>query len=444
MPTQGSFRPSYISQRTLTGLRTLLDDYTDRTRAAVEPLAIFHNVITGSIPQLHYTCPPPASHCEWDDIRILGICGRFRNVTSSVTQNCNLQEYCTTNNSNSSMCAHYANIYPNGFIDGSCDFRYHDTTNASTSSISLNYFRGNKIPQRPTDYRIEGTVFNASLVDANATIGSVWMVRLANITTAFDGNKLNGFEAFTSDFYWCGKTLRRPSTISQHIGFESISNEILKWECQNCSEDVSYFSNVNDGPRYNISHGAYTQMPQIVDNLVTKPVTYISIRQPTYDINEPVLVYDPSATNTSPAYVSEFMWKNDMEKLTHDLADAFTAYILKPGGDNINATTVTGHMFVNETIIQIQWDWLVLLICETLFVCLLLPTTIVITRGQPLLKNSTIALLIHGLFGWQPGELQLPQRETPESLDKMAENMIVQLVKCKGGLLKLKRVNKND
>ncbi|KAI0385459.1 hypothetical protein F5Y04DRAFT_292044 [Hypomontagnella monticulosa] len=419
-------------------------DYTARTRAAIEPLAIFHNVIAGSIPQLHYTCPPPASHCEWDDIHTLGICGRFRNVTSSVTQNCNVQEDCAANNS-SSICAPYANLYPNGFIDGTCDFRYHDATNPSTSSfpISLNYFRGNKIPQRPTDYRIEGTVFNASLVDANATIGSVWIVRLANITTAFDGNKLSGFEAFTIDFYWCNKTLRRPSTISQHIGFESISNETLKWNGQNYSEHISYFSNVNDGPIYNISSGAYTQMPQIVHNLVTKPVTYLSVRQPTYDINKPVVVYDPQNINTSPAIISEFMWKNDMEKFIHDLADAFTAYILKPGGDNINATTATGYMFVNETIIQIQWDWLVLLICETLFVCLLLPTTIVITRGQPLLKNSTIALLIHGLFGWQPGELQIPLRETPESLDRMAEDMTVQLVKCKGGLLKLKRVDES-
>lgn len=43
-----------------------------------------------------------------------------------------------------------------------------------------------------------------------------------------------------------------------------------------------------------------------------------------------------------------------------------------------------------------------------LLTIILLNVTIILTRGRPLLKNSAIALLIHGLSGWTPEELQAP------------------------------------
>ncbi|KAK6840134.1 hypothetical protein PG987_006000 [Apiospora arundinis] len=46
------------------------------------------NSVVGTVFQPHVSCPPPATHCYWDEFATLGICSDFRDVSSTAETNC--------------------------------------------------------------------------------------------------------------------------------------------------------------------------------------------------------------------------------------------------------------------------------------------------------------------------------------------------------------------
>ncbi|OTB09149.1 hypothetical protein M426DRAFT_260422 [Hypoxylon sp. CI-4A] len=395
----------------------------------------------------------PASRCTWDDMSTLGICGRFRDITASVTQNCTIDNKNSIHNNN--IPFHDDTQFLGGYTkNGTCDFWYPKSASISSGDtlhpyppISLNYsdrFDETLDPFYVTIRTTTAGVLGISRADTSATIGTIWMVKIEDAVSDFDGTKFNPFQSYAIDFYWCNRTLHGVIASSQGISYDSISTEPWIIDVNNEGESVLTYDETHhillfcgqgDGPKYNISKNAFTGMASMPDSLVIEPLTYTK-----YNSSNPATLIKESPPASDPStHVSEFMRTNDMEKLTANLADAFTAYILEPGGDNINAAKVTGYMFTKETVMNVQWAWLTLLVFETLFICVLLIITIFLTGRQPLLKNSAVALLFHGLLGWDTKELNIPLPETLESLDELAQRMTVRLEEDQSGSLKFIR-----
>ncbi|KAI0905757.1 hypothetical protein F4823DRAFT_566474 [Ustulina deusta] len=105
------------------------------------------------------------------------------------------------------------------------------------------------------------------------------------------------------------------------------------------------------------------------------------------------------------------------------MADELPAFMRELNRGNANIETVAGYRIYNATHLC-----LLLPAIEALLACSLLAATIFITSGQPLVKNSSIALLLYGLLANDRAEL-LEKYEvvTEERLERRAETMMARL-----------------
>jgi len=126
--------------------------------------------------------------------------------------------------------------------------------------------------------------------------------------------------------------------------------------------------------------------------------------------------------------------------MTADLADTLTHQIQsKDPGDNSNATVFYGDVFITETYFNVRWPWLIMPLAEALLAAILLIISILLTRGEPLLKSSVLALLVHGLDGWTDDELEVEQPETGEKLEHLGKGMTARLGPDVNGRVKFVR-----
>lgn len=278
-----------------------------------------------------------------------------------------------------------------------------------------------------------------------------------DVMSDFDGARFRQYESYTSDFYWCDKVLSGTRTSIQ--GLTTTSVKTTPWagmDGSSCSSsDISnpkglsaagvefpYFFNLDNRTTYNISGRTYQSMAEFLGSLIGESLNAGVTGIISTDASG--LVTPEPGIPSQAFQLSKFMWANDIEAFTNNLADVLTINMLTPKGDNMNVTTVTGYMIFDDTYIQIEWPWLILPLFETMFTCVLLAVTVVLTRNQPLLKNSSIALLVHGLAGWTPEELKILQPETAESLEMLAGDMTARLTKDERGVLKFSREDKGD
>ncbi|KAI1809590.1 hypothetical protein GGS20DRAFT_590453 [Poronia punctata] len=423
--------------------------------------AIPFNSIVNS-PEPFYTCPPPALRCEWYDFSTLGICGSFRNVTSSVRQNCT-----TAILSDNGTFVGYADGKPpnDSNYEGVCEFRF-DATDGSIGDIGDNHVVDPialEFWNNPTDkLTMFGDVFSNVAINTSATVQSIWMVRVRNFTQSFNGSRYTTFESFISDFYWCHKDLqgasaseggfKTRSTTSRpwasaegdrfHNGALLCSAKDLQRECKddaarhgsndsigyNTEVVVPYVYNVKGEPTYQISHVVYGAMQMTTQWILAPKLYWDSLSNgafPHYDTSNGGVIHD--------GFFASFFLFGDVEAYTQRLADGLTVFMLAPDGDNVNATTVPGYMVYDDISFEVQWVWLSVLIVEYLLGIALLVATILLSRGQPLLKNSATALLACTLSGWDDDELRIPDRQTWEKWDVLTEGMIPQFSEDKKG-----------
>lgn len=115
----------------------------------------------------------------------------------------------------------------------------------------------------------------------------------------------------------------------------------------------------------------------------------------------------------------------DLAAMTSNIAEGITAQMRNtlPVGDNGNLTLFEGDAFIAETYIRVRWPWVILALLEVVVAALLLIATILVTRGQPLLKSSVMALLVHGLDGWDVGEAKAGRLDTEKDLERRSRSM---------------------
>ncbi|KAI3325276.1 hypothetical protein HD806DRAFT_492495 [Xylariaceae sp. AK1471] len=408
----------------------------ERTKQALKLEALVYSTMVGSAPQPFYNCPEPALRCTWDDFSTLGICANFRNITDAVTQSCPII---------------------------SADYResvgYEAICNFSCHGISIHYSdRIKTISPVSLKFILDddsasfggGSVFNSSRISTTASLGSLWMVRVGDFDQSFNGTLYTAFESSIVDFYYCSREFYGVTASTE--GFRVASTNTTPWSYADGSREyadiegytnydtiVPYMYNTNGETRYNISVATGIAISEVLDSLVGSPVYWrsgVGVEEyPEYYGKIPEAGDSPTKVK-----VGKFLYANDVEAFSHNLADALSAFMTTPNGDNINATTVFGYMVFTETHFEVQWLWLSVLIFESLLATVLLVVTILLSRGQPLIKNSVIALLVYTLSGWRDEELRVSNPETPEKWEELAEGMVAQFSKDGRGKHRFNRV----
>ncbi|KAI1737700.1 hypothetical protein F4680DRAFT_204003 [Xylaria scruposa] len=397
----------------------------------------FDSVLGGSVRGPYYECPAIASRCIWDDFSTLAVCSHFQNVTEAVSYNCDFV-------SNVSKSSGSGNV--------TCTFQYPDDTaftkgipHISPLELTYTFNREGFGSDSPTHKSVNST----------ATIISLWVLHIdisdllsgppkfnssTTFLQAFESSSFHSYKSYVLDFYWCNKTLRNITTSGRGLTAELAASTPWK-PCSLFPEEtqgddrlcyyywsslgnislnqwpIPYLYSLDTGSRYNISASTFSSM-----------TAYMQRRQ----------------GDLMNLFEQGFV---DVEATTADMAAALTEYMLRPQGDNLNVTTVTGYMIISETYIHTEWIWLLLPIFEILFTVFLLIVTIIITRHQPILKHSVLALLIHGLSGWSQEELRVSEPEEPSTLEKLMTGQRAVFKKDQYGVfkfIKMTRKGKNN
>jgi hypothetical protein len=126
----------------------------------------------------------------------------------------------------------------------------------------------------------------------------------------------------------------------------------------------------------------------------------------------------------------------------YHLADILSVII--QATTNPNATNVTGQAYEDEIYVHIHWGWIIMPISIVVISGLFLTLTIVESgKKSYLFKTSIIAVLFHGLDGWNVSNLPTPtkmNKETSEGLAKESEGIVVMLKENNENNLKLVKV----
>lgn len=128
-------------------------------------------------------------------------------------------------------------------------------------------------------------------------------------------------------------------------------------------------------------------------------------------------------------------------ELTRRMASALSAVLSSPG--NVDARNITGEAYGQEVFVQVQWLWLIGPLSMVVLSILVLVLTIVKSSRKPyLFKTSIIAVLFHGLEGWDLSDSQTDidgRKKTERGLLMQAKEMRVRLRQNEEGSLKLKK-----
>ncbi|KAI1654098.1 hypothetical protein F4813DRAFT_382871 [Daldinia decipiens] len=133
----------------------------------------------------------------------------------------------------------------------------------------------------------------------------------------------------------------------------------------------------------------------------------------------------------------EFMYHANLTNFTKNIEDTLSNQIRSSApGDNRDALTWPGQAFHQETYWHVHWPWIILPVAEVLITAVLLSVSIVLTRNQPLLKSSPLALLFHPLDGYGGDEPVHSMRESIGNLEELAKGVYVEFREDDYGLLK--------
>jgi hypothetical protein len=137
--------------------------------------------------------------------------------------------------------------------------------------------------------------------------------------------------------------------------------------------------------------------------------------------------------------LAEYMYLTDLANLTANVADTLTAQLRSMGMDNTEAGTAVGRVRYRVTYYHVRWPWILVVLVEVIATAVLLMVSIFMTRRQPLLKASSVALLAFGLHGWSDEEIQ--GVVAAADLDETARGMRAKFGRDEEGYLKFLRVD---
>lgn len=347
------------------------------------------NTMFGAHQNPSYRCPPPATRCTFPPFKSIGLCSDFRNLTDAA-----LPSLTSPSNSSNPLNQTWSFDYTGR---NRTEFLVHMTwsmkePNATNEALV------------PYDYPF----FTSVTTRHDDAIGgassfSMTAVRLTDITK-FDmkASRPPPFEMLQSELYLCEKsyeemvysdgTLRYGKVNS--VCLAPVRNETYLWNGEN-EQQVLYYRSGADG-------GAGSTEYTLRANTAFRLFGFLG---EALEMSWGAVSGTPQLrSDFGPYSMGYYLNQADLGKLMGDIAVSVTAQIRggEQQGDNKATAWVNGTALGAETYIHVRWAWLALPLGETALATALLAVTIFVSRRQPLLKESVIALLANGIDGWHP------------------------------------------
>lgn len=341
---------------------------------------------------MDFHCPEPATECSWDDFDTLAVCGTFKNLTG------NPEAYNKT-------CVTPKSSGPGDSID--CTYEFPDSL-----PINMSLDAG-------------GNGFT-SLFNSTSNI---------NGTTLFMVNTTDSIN-FTAEVYsmswnWCKKTFHNLTASPAGLRHAEITTKDLVLFADNplsaglLPSYAYYMEPGSSQPEFNLSVSVDTGLFSYITKLLTREVRSATRSR---DVEDSLSL-------------AEYMYLTDLTNLTTNIADTLTAQLRSAKRDNTMAGTAEGRARYRVTYYHVRWPWIIVVAAEVVATAVLLVLSIFLTRRQPLLKASSMALLAFGLHGWSDEEIQ--GTDTPRDLDEASKRMWARLGHDEEGYLKLLRSDDN-
>ncbi|KAK7915086.1 hypothetical protein PG985_012789 [Apiospora marii] len=382
--------PAYQSRAYPSLLLTYLNNYWPSNELIRFPSSTVDAVINGATaPQ--FSCASPASRCTWPSFTTLGVCSSYRNITDSVTQECDMKE-------NSS-------VWPN------CS--YHNIPAVRPNAgYPMKMFFGGGTSQKgdqglSTSCTSAGGIVTCTIIRARSVLDVISKEKFVDVTLPAP----LPVEVLEVRWFWCSQTY---TNLSVGGGVhDKTEGDLRTEELKRYTEPTTLQLATSD------NHTRYEIQSSAEDGLGSQMFMFDSLEFFSINKDPP----KPKVRGVDLAY--HLLAADDIRELARRVADSFTTRIRNvegPTSDNLNATWVEGDAFMMEQYFDVRWPWLILPLFETVLAGVLLATTIYLTRGEPLLKTSVLAFLLHPLAGWTEDEMR-PAQLHHESMKALAKTM---------------------
>ncbi|KAH8199619.1 hypothetical protein TruAng_006212 [Truncatella angustata] len=373
--------------------------------ATIRYEAALINGIVGAVSTPSLSCPEPASQCTWDSYSSLGYCHDFRNLTSTMSRECD-------QNRNSTM------------LNYTCIYDY-DGRNPVDPKMNMTWIVSVE-PDGNVRNIIDWTFFTASPAYHLDQIGGAELSLTSARQTRAEPDIV---ELLYSRWYLCEQTFENVTASSGVITTGKVKNEPLNpvgnrtTDSEHEGEDnytvLIYRSNAT-GREYTIGKQALGQTFGYVSGIFGVD---FSVHPGRSDPNS-AQVTGVTLGNNNLIQMGYFLNSTDLRNVTKNLATTLSAQMQSNNpGDNTNLTLVAGSAFRPETYIYVRYEWLVLPLLETIATIALLITTMVKTRRSPLVKTSIVAAMMYGLYGWRPEDIRAGVTDNGEMLERRAQGM---------------------
>ncbi|KAJ8129398.1 hypothetical protein O1611_g4233 [Lasiodiplodia mahajangana] len=354
--------------------------------------------LVGSVSDVDFHCPQPATRCAWPPFTTLSVCSNFSDLTSVLKPNC------TAHATGSETC-----IY--NFIRGE----------GGVSILSGDESGGETLLNSTGDLDTSSGVDSVPQGILNGVRHGDYTTETRSIQTDGDGR---GYQVFSMAWSFCLKTFH--NVIASPAGIleaDYTSEPIMRRANQpplGFQRYDDFIANSTD-EIFVLSSSVQTGLWMHLSDLLSREVTSR-------------ISGDSMTTDFS---VGEFMVYADLKNMTRNVEEALSNEIRSSALDNEWAEMWPGQAFYEETYWHVYWAWIILPIVEVLLTASLLAISIFFARGQPLFKSSAIALLYHGL-DYVDADTALcgDKQKSIEELEDMVRGIDVEFKKDAEGVLK--------
>ncbi|KAG8169811.1 hypothetical protein KVR01_000556 [Diaporthe batatas] len=349
------------------------------------------NGAAGSPPAVDFYCPEPATECAWGDFDTLAVCGTFKNLTG------NTEAYNKT-------CVTTKSSGPGNNID--CTYEFPDSL-----PINMSLYAGGN--------------GDTSLFNSTSNVKGTSTVFMVNTTDSINFTA----EVYSMSWSWCKKTFHNLTASPAGLHHAEITTRDLVPFADNplyagLLPSYAYYKEPGSSkPEFNLSVSVDTGLFSYITKLFTRELRAATRSR---DVEDSLSL-------------AEYMYLTDLANLTTNIADTLTAQLRSVKMDNTMAGTAEGRAWYRVTYYHVRWPWIIVVFAEVVATAVLLGSSIFLTRRQPLLKASSMALLAFGLHGWSDEEIQ--GTGTPRDLDEVSKRMRARLGHDEEGYLKLLKVD---
>lgn len=371
--------------------------------------------IAGSVFQPEYSCP--GDHCSWPNFTTLGVCSDFLNLTDRVKVDC------VGTFDDQQNCSYQ---FPTDIPINSAD--------STPFVLNVSYAEQSTGMSKPTSiFASRGNIGVSPGADTGIDAAVLFAIKMVNDSRANLTDKPQN-EAYYSTWYWCEQSYHNVTADPGRISNAEFTSEALSRPVIYSNEyglDGSLYLPLtanSTGHAFSISATSNNALFPYLSNLLTRDIVDMYPHAGWLDFDNDSLD------------LSTFLYTTDIKNFTENLAKTLTNQVRSMApGDNNNATSFAGDVFIKEVYIRVRWPWLIIPLVETLTTAVLLVSCIILSWHSRLLKTSLIALLVHGLDGWSGDEINLPDSEDSEKLEAVAEGMRARFMEDGDGRLRFSK-----